>query len=163
MKCSFLYLFAALLLIANSAENPQRFLLLEEEKTFDPDTKYFIYNTVTGKCLKRELKNNGYTNYNTTTIGNCTDDDDSLWYIRKNHIISAATNYCLAIVNNNNLGSKDCDKSVITAVYHQDFVIDDGTICTKAKNCLKDKNGKVGDIKNKNDYYKWTISTSLPK
>ena len=153
MKHSFLYLFGILLLIVNSIE----------KETFDPDTKYFIYNKVTSKCLKRELTNNGYTDYYTITYGKCSDDEDSLWYIKGNHIISAANDNCLAVVNSNKLGAKDCEKSVKEAVYVQDFVIEKDTICTRLNNCLKDKRGSVGDKKNKDEYYEWKISTSLPE
>ena len=152
MKSSFLYLFGILLLIVNSIE-----------KTFDPDTKYFIYNKVTSRCIKRELTNNGYADYYIITYGECTDDDDSLWYIKDNHIISSANDNCLAVVNSNKLGSKDCNKSVIEALYVQDFIIEEDTICSKLNNCLKDRRGQVGDKKNKDKYYEWTISTSLPE
>ena len=138
-------------------------LLIVGSNAFDPDTKYFIYNKVTSRCVKRALTSNGYTEYYITTIGDCTDDDDSLWYIRGSNIISAATEYCLAVVNYNGLGSKDCNKPVIEAVYFQEFVIEDDTICTKQDNCLKDRSGKVGLKKNKGQYYEWTISTSLPE
>ena len=56
MKYSCLYIFGILLLIVNSIE-----------KTFDPETKYFIYNKVTSRCIKRELTDNGYTEYYITT------------------------------------------------------------------------------------------------
>ena len=92
MKYLFLFLFGILLLIFNSVE-----------KEFDPDTKYFIYNKVTSKCIKRELANNGFSEYYIITYGECTNDDDSLWYIKENHIISAATDDCFAIVNSNSL------------------------------------------------------------
>ena len=152
MKYSFLYLFGILLLIVNSLE-----------KEFDPDTKYFIYNKVTSKCIKRELTSNGYTEYYIITVGECTNDDDSLWYIRDSHIMLATNDNCLAIVNSNKLGAKDCNKSVLEAVYVQDFVIEGDTICTKNNNCLKDRRGTVGDKKSKDEYYEWTISTSLPE
>ena len=152
MKYSFLCLFGILLLMVNSLG-----------KEYDPDTKYFIYNKMTSKCIKRELTNNGYTEYYITIVGECTNDDDSLWYIRDNHIILAADNSCLAIVNSNKLGSKDCNKSVIEAVFIQNFVIENNTICTKGNNCLKDRRGNVGDKTNKDEYYEWIISTSLPK
>ena len=153
MKQSLLYLFGILLLIVNSIE----------KETFDPDTKYFIYNKVTSKCIKRELTDNGYTEYYIITYGECTNDEDSLWYIKGSHIVSAADNNCLAVVNSNKLGSKDCDKSVLEALYVQDFVIEKDTICTRLDNCLKDRRGSVGDKKNIDEYYEWTISTSLPK
>ena len=69
MKYSFLYLFEILLLIVNSIE----------KETFDPDTKYFIYNKVTSKCIRRKLTNNGYTEYYVITYDKCTNDEDSLW------------------------------------------------------------------------------------
>ena len=153
MKYSFLYFFVILLLIVNSLE----------KETYDPDTKYFIYNKMTSKCIKRELTNNGYTDYYIIKLGECTNDDDSLWYIKESHIILASTNDCLAVVNSNKLGAKDCDKSVLEALYVQDFVIKDGIICTKLNNCLKDRRGNVGDNKNIDEYYEWVISTSLPK
>ena len=152
MKYSCLYIFGILLLIVNSIE-----------KTFDPETKYFIYNKVTSRCIKRELTDNGYTEYYITTYGECTNDDDSLWYIKDGNIISASNNYCLAIVNSNKLGSKDCNKPVTEALFVQNFVIENDTICSKLNNCLKDKRGTVGDKKDKDEYYEWTISTSLPK
>ena len=152
MKYSFLYFFGILLLIVNSIE-----------KTFDPDTKYFIYNKATSKCIKRELTNNGYTDYYTIKYGECTDDEDSLWYIKGSNIISAATGHCLAVVNYNQLGAKYCDKPVREALFFQNFVFEDDTICTKLNNCLKGRRGDVGDKKNKDEYYKWTISTSLPE
>ena len=152
MKYSFLYLFGILLLIVNSLE-----------KEFDPDTKYFIYNKLTSNCIKRKLTNNGYTDYYIMTVGECTNDDDSLWYIRDSHIILAANDNCLAVVNSIKLGAKECDKSVIEALYVQDFVFEGDIICTKFDNCLKDRRGTVGDKKNKDEYYEWTISTSLPK
>ena len=152
MKYSFLYLFGILLLIVNSIE-----------KEFDPDTKYFIYNKATSKCIKRELTNNGYTDYYIITYGECVKDDDCLWYIKGSNIISAANDNCLAVVNSNSLGSKDCDKPVREAVYNQDFVFEDDTICTKLNNCLKGRRGNVGDKKNKDEYYEWIISTSLPE
>ena len=152
MKYSFLYFFGILLLIVNSIE-----------KTFDPDTKYFIYNKANSKCIKRELTNNGYTDYYVITYGECVKDDDCLWYIRGSNIISAANDHCLAVVNSQQLGAKDCDKPVREAVYNQDFVFEDDTICTKLNNCLKGRRGDVGDKKNKDEYYKWTISTSLPE
>ena len=68
MKYSFLYLFGILLLIVNSIG-----------KEFDPNTKYFIYNK-TSKCIKRQLTNNGYTDYYIITCGECTDDDDMIVY-----------------------------------------------------------------------------------
>ena len=153
MKCSFLYLFEILLLIVNSIE----------KETFDPDTKYFIYNKVTSKCIRRKLTNNGYTEYYVITYDKCTNDEDSLWYIKDSKIISAANENCLAVVNSNNIGSKDCNKSVLEAIYVQDFVFENDTICTRLNNCLKDRRGKVGDKKNKDEYYEWTISSSLPK
>ena len=138
MKHTILYLFGISLLIVNSTE----------KKTFDPDTKYFIYNKVTSNCIKRKLTNNGYTDYYIMTYGECTNDEDSLWYIRDNHIISAATDDCFAIVNSNRLGAKDCDEYIIEAQFVQEFVIEDDTICTKLGNCLKDRNGYTGDKKN---------------
>ena len=152
MKYSFLYLLEILLLT----------IISSEKEIFDPDTKYFIYNKVTSKCIKRELTNNGYTDYYIITYGVCTKDEDSLWYIKDNKIISAVNDYCLAVVNSNNIGSKDCNKSVLEAIYIQDFVFENDTICTRLNNCLKDRRGKVGDKKNKDEYYEWTISTSLP-
>ena len=62
-------------------------LLIVGSNAFDPDTKYSIYNKVTSRCVKRALTSNGYTEYYITTIGDCTDDDDSLWYIRGSNII----------------------------------------------------------------------------
>ena len=109
------------------------------------------------------MTNNGYTEYYIITVGECTNDDYSLWYIRDSHIISAANNNCLAIVNSNKLGAKECDKSVLEALYVQDFVFEGDTICTRLNNCLKDRRGTVGDKKNKDEYYEWTISTSLPE
>ena len=153
MKYSFLYLFGILLLIVNSIE----------KETFDPDTKYFIYNQATSKCIKRELTNNGYTDYYIIELGECTNDEDSLWYIKGSNIISAANDHCLAVVNSNKLGSKDCDKPVLEALYVQDFVFEDDTICTRLNNCLKGRRGNVGDKKDKDEYYKWRISTKLPK
>ena len=152
MKYSFLYLFGILLLIVNSIE------------AINPNTKYFIYNKVTSRCLKRKLTSNGYTQYYVTTYGDCTNvnDDDCLWYIRGNHIISAANENCLAVVNYNNLGSKNCNQPVTGAVYVQDFNFEDDTICTRLDNCLKDRNGAVGNKSNRDEYYDWTISTSLP-
>ena len=152
MKYSFLYLFGILLLIVNSIE-----------KEFDPDTKYFIYNKATSKCIKRQLTNNGYTDYYIITCGECTDDDDSLWYIKGNNIISAANDNCLAVVNYNNLGAKDCDKPVREAIFTQEFVFEDDMICTRSNRCLKGRRGDVGDKKSKDEYYEWTISTSLPE
>ena len=153
MKYSFLYLFGILLLIVNSIE----------KETFDPDTKYFIYNKVTSKCIKRELTNNGYTEYYIITYGECTNDENNLWYIKDSKIILAANDNCLAVVNSNNIGSKDCNKPVLEAIYVQDFVFENDTICTRLNNCLKDRRGKVGDKKNKDEYYEWIISTSLPE
>ena len=153
MKYSFLYLFGILLLIVNSIE----------KETYDPDTKYFIYNKETSKCVKRELTSNGYTEYYVITVGECTNDEDSQWYIKDTHIVSAANDNCLAVVNSNKLGAKDCDKSVLEALYVQDFVFEKDTICTRLDNCLKDRRGNVGDKKNKDEYYEWNISTSLPK
>ena len=153
MKHTILYLFGISLLIVNSTE----------KKTFDPDTKYFIYNKVTSNCIKRKLTNNGYTDYYIMTYGECTNDEDSLWYIRDNHIISAATDDCFAIVNSNRLGAKDCDEYIIEAQFVQEFYFEDDTICTKLGNCLKDRNGYTGDKKNKDKFYEWTISTSLPE
>ena len=152
MKWSLLYVVGLLLLIANSIE-----------KEFDPDTKYYIYNKVTSKCLLRKLTDNGYSEYYIVTYDECTEDDDSLWYIKDGHIISAATGNCFAIVNSNKLGSKECDKSVLEAQYIQDFVFEGSTICTKTNNCLKDRRGPVGDKKNKDENYDWIISTSLPE
>ena len=152
MKCSLLNLFGILLLTVNSIA-----------KEYDPDTKYFIYNKVNSKCVKRELTNNGYTDYYIITYGECTNDDDSLWYIRGNNIILASTENCLAVVNANYLGSKDCDKPVTEALYVQDFIIENDTICTKLNNCLKTRKGPVGDKKYKDEYYEWIISTSLPE
>ena len=83
--------------------------------------------------------------------------------IRDSKIISAANENCLAVVNSINIGAKDCNKSVLEAIYVQDFVFENDTICTRLNNCLKDRRGKVGDKKNKDEYYEWTISTSLPK
>ena len=153
MKYSFLYFFVILLLIVNSLE----------KETYDPDTKYFIYNKVTSKCIKRELTNNGYTDYYIITYGECTNDDDSLWFIKDSYIISAATDHCFAIVNYNNLGEKNCNKPVLEAVFIQNFIIENGTICTSGDRCLKNRRGYVGDKKNKDEYYEWTISTSLPE
>ena len=152
MKQSFLNLFGILLLIVYSIE-----------KEFDPDTKYFIYNKVTSKCVKRELTSNGYTEYYITKYGECTDDEDSLWYIKGSNIISVATGYCLAVVNYNQLSTKDCDKPVKEALFVQDFVFQGDTICTTLDNCLKDRRGTIGDKKNQDKYYEWTISTSLPE
>ena len=151
MKLSLLYFFV--LLIVNSFE----------KETFDPDTKYFIYNKATSKCLKRELTNNGFTDYYIITYGECTNDEDSLWYIKDDNIISVATGYCFSIVNYNNLGDKDCNKPVLEAVFIQSFVFEDDTICTKSDRCLKNRRGFVGDKKNKDEYYEWIISTSLPE
>ena len=53
------------------------------------------------------MTNNGYTEYYIMTIGKCTNDDDSLWYIRESHIILAANDNCLAVVNSNKLGAKN--------------------------------------------------------
>ena len=153
MKYSFLYIFVILFLIINSIE----------KEIFNPDTKYFIYNKVTSKCIKRKLTNNGYTDYYIITYDECTKDEDSLWYIKDSKIISAANEKCLAVVNSNNIGEKDCNKSVLEAIYVQDFVFENGTICTRLNNCLKDRRGKVGDKKNKDEYYEWTISISLPE
>ena len=150
MKYSFLHLFGILLLVVNSFE----------KETYDPDTKYFIYNKMSSKCIKRYLTNNGYSDYYITAVDKCTNDDDSLWYIRDKNIISAASGYCLAIVNSNKIGSKDCEKSVIEAIFIQDFVIENNTICTN-NYCLKDRRVNVGDKKNKDEYYEWIISTSL--
>ena len=159
----FLYIIGLLLLIVNSSAKSQKFLQSEDGEAFNPDTKYFIYNKATSRCIKRALTNNGYTDYYITTIGECTEDDDNLWYIRGSNIVSAATEFCLAVVNFNSLGAKDCKKSVIEAVYFQDFDIEDNTICSKQDNCLKDHNGQVGLKKNKDKYYEWVISTLLPK
>ena len=153
MKYSFFYIFVILFLIIISIE----------KEIFNPDTKYFIYNKVTSKCIKRKLTNNGYTDYYIITYDECTKDEDSLWYIKDSKIISAANQNCLAVVNYNNIGQKDCNKTVLEAVYVQDFVFENGTICTRLNNCLKDRRGKVGDKKNKDEYYEWTISTSLPE
>ena len=152
MKYSLLFFLGILLLIVNSIE-----------KEYDPDTKYYIYNKATSRCVKRELTDNGYTEYYIITVGECTKDEDSQWYIRDSHIISAANDNCLAVVNSNKLGAKDCDKSVLEALYIQDFVFEKDTICTRLDNCLKDKRGNIGDKKNKDEYYDWEISTSLPK
>ena len=153
MKYLFLFIFWIVILIPISIE----------KESFDPDTQYFIYNKVTSKCIKRELTNNGYTDYYIITYGECTNDEDSLWYIKDSKIILVANNNCLAVVNSNNIGAKDCNKSIIEALYVQDFVFENDTICTKLNNCLKDRRGKVGDKKNKDKYYEWTISTSLPE
>ena len=152
MKYSPLYFVGLLLLIVSSIE-----------KEFDPDTKYFIYNKVTSNCIKRQLTDNGYSEYYIITYGKCTGDDDSLWYIKDNHIVSAANGNCFAIVNSSKLGSKDCDKQVIEAQYSQNFVFEGETICTNQGNCLKDKRGYTGSKESKDEYYEWVISTSLPE
>ena len=154
MKYSFLYLFGILLLIVNSIE----------KETFDPDTKYFIYNKVTSKCIKREMIISGHILvYHIITYGKCTNDENNLWYIKDNKIILASTDDCLAVINSNNIGVKDCNKTVLEDIYVQDFVFENDTICTRLNNCLKDRRGKVGDKKNKDEYYEWIISTSLPE
>ena len=153
MKLSLLYVFGILLLIVNS----------NEKETFDPDTKYFIYNKVTSRCLKRQLTNNGYTEYYTITYGECIENDDTLWYIKGSNIVLAANNNCFAIVNSSKLGAKECDKSVLEAQYVQDFVFESDSISTKLNTCLRDRRGPVGDKKNQDENYEWIISTSLPE
>ena len=114
-------------------------------------------------CIKREKIDNGYTEYYTTKYGECTEDDNCLWYIRERNIINAESEYCLAIVNSISISSKECDKPVKEALFSQEFIIEDDTICTSLNNCLKDRRGEVGNKKNKDEYYEWVISTSLPK
>ena len=152
MKYSFIYLFVILLLFVNS-----------HEKEFDPDTKYFIYNKVTSDCIKRGLSSNGFNENYIMTYGECTNDDNSLWYIRDGHIISAETGDCFSIVNYNSLGSKDCDKPVVEAIFYQNFIFEDDLICTTNDRCLRNRRCFVGDKKDKDEYYEWTISTSLPE
>ena len=45
----------------------------------------------------------------------------------------------------------------------QEFTFEDGVICSRLGNCLRDKNGYVGTSKNLDRYNEWVISTSLPE
>ena len=153
MKFSLLFIFGILLFLVKG----------EKTENFDPDTKYFIFNKLTSRCLKRQLTDNGYTDYYTITYGKCENNDDNKWYIKDGNIISAANGHCFSIVNYTRLGAKDCKKPVIEAIFMQEFTFEDGVICSRLGNCLRDKNGYVGTSKNLDRYNEWVISTSLPE
>ena len=77
MKFSLLFIFGILLFLVKG----------EKTENFDPDTKYFIFNKLTSRCLKRQLTDNGYTDYYTITYGKCENNDDNKWYIKDGNII----------------------------------------------------------------------------